>query len=300
MESFLQLLPWLITMVVLVGFSAFFSASEAALFYLPPRDRRAMQTGTRGEQAAISLLEEPDRLLSAVLFWNLLINVSYFAIASICSIRLEQIAGLGQSAPFGFAVAALFAIIFFSEMLPKSIGVLTPRRLARHLSLPLALAVRLVDPLMPLLRGINLISRRLIWPRFESEPFIDVADLERAIVHSGQDESLIRQEQAVLQNIVRLSNIRVEELMRPRTQFRTYHPPVSLSDLKVLPPSGYLLVTEPETSEIEKAIRLDNQFNLPAFNLERIAEPVLYLPWCRRSPAHWRKCLIAIGKSPSW
>ncbi len=280
MDSFLQLLPWLITMVVLVGFSGFFSASEAALFYLPPRDRRAMQSGTAGEQAAVSLLSRPDRLLSAVLFWNLLINVSYFAIASICSIQLEQIEGLGQSAAVGFAVVSLLSIIFFSEMFPKSIGVLAPRTLARFLSLPLAFAVRIVDPMMPFLRWIRLISQRLIWPGFEPEPFIEVADLERAIEHSGQDASLIRQEQAVLQNIVRLSNLRVEELMRPRTQFRTYQPPVNLQDLKTIPPSGYLLITEPDSREIERAIRLDNQFQFAATNLERSAEPVLYLPWC--------------------
>ncbi len=148
-------------------------------------------------------------------------------------------------------------------------------------SLPLALAVKIVDPLMPLLRGINLISRRLIWPSFEPEPFIEVADLERAIEHSGNSESLIYQEQAVLQNIVQLSNIRIEEWMRPRTQFQAYHPPVSLADLNgSLPASGYLLVTEPDSQEIEKAIRLDNRFHLPNENLERFAEPVLYLPWC--------------------
>ena len=116
-------------------------------------------------------------------------------------------------------------------MLPKSVGVLTPRLLARTVSLPLALAVKIVDPLMPLLAVVNLISRRLIWPSFEPEPFIEVADLERAIEHSGNNESLIYQEQAVLQNIVQLSDIRIEEWMRPRTQFQAYHPPVSLADL---------------------------------------------------------------------
>ena len=45
MDSFLQLLPWLIAMALLMACSGFFSASEAALFYLPPRDRRAMASG---------------------------------------------------------------------------------------------------------------------------------------------------------------------------------------------------------------------------------------------------------------
>jgi CBS domain containing-hemolysin-like protein len=279
MESILQLLPWLIAMTLLMAFSGFFSASEAALFYLSPRDRRVMASGTRGEKAALQLLEDPDRLLSAVLFWNLLINIAYFAIVSICSLKMEA-GDLGQTGATLFVALSLFAIIFFSEMLPKSVGVLTPRRLAKIVCLPLTLAVRIVDPLMPLLRSVNLVSRRLIWPGFQPEPFIEVADLEKAIEHSGSDESMIRQEQAVLQNIVRLSEIRVEEWIRPRGQFQTYQPPVSPQDLQSLPASGYLLVTEPGGREIEKAIRLDNMYELPEENIERFAEPVLYLPWC--------------------
>ena len=149
MDSFLQLLPWLMAMALLMACSGFFSASEAALFYLPPRDRRAMRSGTESEQAAVILLGDAERLLSAVLFWNLVINITYFAIASICSIWIEQNTSWGQTGAVVFAAVSLLSIIFFSEMLPKSIGVLTPRALARAVSFPLAMTVRLVDPLMP-------------------------------------------------------------------------------------------------------------------------------------------------------
>jgi len=275
------MLPLIGAMLALMACSAFFSASEAALFYLPSRDRRSMASGTRGEQIAISLLQDADRLLSAVLFWNLVINVTYFALASIVSIRMEDSSQLGQTWAVGFAIVSLMGIIFFSELLPKSIAVLIPRQLARLLSLPLALTVRAVDPIMPLLSSINLISRRLLWPSFEPERVIDVEDIERAIKHSGSDESLILQEQAVLQNIVQLSKIRIEEWMRPRGQFHVYRPPVAFQDIDdEVPPSGYLLISEPDGGEIEKAIRLDNQFQLPLTELEKLAEPVLYLPWC--------------------
>ena len=277
----MQLLPWLIAMAVLMACSGFFSASEAALFYLQARDRREMKTGSRAEHAAAILLKDPDRLLSAVLFWNLVINIVYFAISSKCAIRLEQDASMGQTAAVTFAVVSLLAIIFLSEMLPKSLAVLKPRSLSSLVGLPLSWAVRVVDPLMPMLSSVNLVSRRLIWPGFKPEPFMDVTDLERAIEHSGKDAALIKQEQAVLQNIVQLSTIRVEEWMRPRTQFESFRPPVKLSDLNgVVPPSGYLLVTESDSEEIEKAIRLDNQYQLEEDNLERFAESVLYLPWC--------------------
>jgi Mg2+/Co2+ transporter CorB len=280
-SAFQILLPWLVTMAVLLICSAFFSASEAALFFLQPRDRRMMAGGNPAQRMAVSLLDRPERLLSAVLFWNLVINIAYFSISSICALRIEQNPALGQSVAFGFAMASLLAIIFFSEMLPKSFAVLKPSLLAQTVSFPLSLAVRLVDPIMPLLQSVNLVSTRLIWPGFEPEAEIDVSDLERAIEHSSSDPNLIRQEQAVLQNVVQLSNILIEEWMRPRTQFMNFHPPVSLADLNgTVPASGYLLVTEDDTDNIEKAIRLDNQYELPEQNLEKLAKSVLYLPWC--------------------
>ena len=59
------------------------------------------------------------------------------------------------------------------------------------------------------------------------------------------DTPLIEQERATLRNIVMLSDIRAEEWMRPRTQFVTFRPPVSLADLQgKMTPSGYLLITE--------------------------------------------------------
>ena len=197
------------------------------------------------------------------------------------ALKIDRDEALGQSYAVGFAAVSLLAIIFFSEMLPKSFAVLKPRTLAQTVSLPLSLAVRLADPIMPVLKAVNLISRRLILPGFSSEPYLDVNDLERAIEISGNDAALMKQEQTVLQNIVQLSEIRADEWMRPRTQFETFQPPVKLKNLSgKIPASGYLLITESNSQEIEKAIRLDNQYNLPDDELERFAEPVLYLPWC--------------------
>ena len=287
MSELVSLAPWLITMMVLVGCSCFFSASEAALFCLRPSDRRSLKNGSGSEQAAYQMLRDPDRLLSAVLFWNLVINITYFAISSVVAIRIDRLESFGQGSAYAFGAGSLLAVIFFSEMLPKSFAVLQPLRLTQILSLPLSFFVRVLDPLMPLLRGFNLVTRRLLFPTFENEPYLGIEDLERAIEISGaegdadNETAIIRQEQAVLQNIVQLSSIRIDEWMRPRTQFVNFRPPVQLEHLQgKVPASGYLLITEEDSEEIEKAIRLDNHFHLPSENLERLSEPVLYLPWC--------------------
>jgi len=271
--------PWfLLAMAVLIVGSAFFSSSEAALFSLTGRRRRRLATGNRAQRLGARLLEEPDRLLSAVLFWNLVVNVAYFTMASIVAIQLKRQGHTAEAA--AFAVGSLLTIIVLSEMLPKLLAVLQPFGLITLLGVPLAAFVRVLDPVLPALRVANLLSRRLLWPRFQPEPYLRVHDLERAVRLSTRDAALVEQEQNVLESIVLLSELRADELMRPRIRLMTFRPPVSVSDLAGrLPPSGYLLVTEPEGDELTAAVALSRLSSVPDEHLERFAEPVVYVPW---------------------
>jgi Mg2+/Co2+ transporter CorB len=78
-------------------------------------------------------------------------------------------------------------------MLPKSVAVMAPARLSVLVGMPLSLAVRLVSPLLPLVKVTNLAASRLIWPTFEPEPEIDLADIERAIELGTDDAALLQQ-----------------------------------------------------------------------------------------------------------
>ena len=276
-----ELMPWLVGMAVLIACSAFFSASEAAFFYLKWEDRKHLQQGNRAQRIAVNLLADSDRLLTAVLFWNLVVNVVYFALVSVLAMRLDGESGAGRSISVGFTGGALLTLIVLSEMLPKSLAVLCARRLVGVMGMPLAVTVRVLDPLMPLLRSINTISRRLVWPEFQHEPSLAVTDLERAVDLSTADAKLVEQEKAALRNIVLLSDIRADEWMRPRTQFLAFQPPVSLAQLGgKMTPSGYLLVTEPSSEEVASAISLKELSDVPSDHLEHHAAPVVYVPWC--------------------
>ena len=273
------LAPGLAAMGVLILASGFFSCSEAAFFSLDVRERRLLATGRPSARVALRLLDDPDRLLTAVLFWNLLVNLVYFAIGSMVSLRFERADRPAEAA--GFALGSLLTLIILSEMLPKTLAVLVPRQAAVVVAVPLAASVRLLDPIIPALRTANLLSRRLFCPAFEPEPYLQVGDLERAVHLSTGNAALLKQEQQVLENIVLLSEIRVEELMRPRTNCRVFRPPVSLADLNgQLTPSGYLLVTEPDSDEVAGAVALKNLSRVPTENLEKHAHAVAYVPWC--------------------
>ena len=266
-------------MLMLAGASAFFSCSEAALFSLQRDDRRALAKGGAAGRTAIDLLANPDRLLTAILFWNLIINIVYFALASVVGIRLQKSDQQAEAA--ATALTSLVSLIVLSEMLPKTFGVQQSRRLATMLSLPLAAAVRVLDPFMPLFYAANKLLKRVLFPTFVPESYLEINDLERAITLSTKDQQLAAQERWALQNIISLSELQAEELMRPRRQYQSFKPPVHLDQLGgAITRSGYLLVTEPDNEEISAAIALNHMPNVPRGHLEEFAEPVIYIPWC--------------------
>ena len=100
--------------------------------------------------------------------------MTYFAIAAIIGAKLENSPAAGRSIAVAFTVFSLLTIIFFSEMLPKSVAVLRARSLAGVIGVPLAAAVRLIDPLMPALRVVTELSRRLLWPTLAQEDALEL------------------------------------------------------------------------------------------------------------------------------
>ena len=272
-------LPILAAIVVLMLFSGFFSASEAALFYLRDRDLRQMARGTTREMAVAKLMETPERVLSAILFWNLLVNMATFALLSLLSLRLED---SGQTiAAVVFAVGGLVAVIFFSEMLPKSIAVLTPRTFAVRCAGPIRMSLKIVGPLLPFLNAINTLTLRLVWPSLKPEPYLALQDLERAVQMSGPDTRLDLSQQRALESIVSLADRRIDEWMRPSGSLPRFAPPLTLDRLREMDWDGpYVLISEPDSDEIAKSLWLPGLANNRQKRLDTLADPVIYVPWC--------------------
>ena len=270
-------------MGILIVFSALFSGSEAAMFSLTHRNRKRLTRAGVGGRITTRMLADPERLLSAILFWNLLINMTYFAITAIVGSRLESDGSLGSPVAVAFTVASLLAIIFFSEMLPKSVAVLAPVRIAVMLGPPLLLAVRVVGPVLPVVTVVNRAASRLIWPSFKPEQEIDLADIERAINLGTDDAALLQRERMALQGLVEIAETRVGELMRPRNKLWMCSAPVDPDViLQGMPSGGYLMVTDSTGEMITHCVSIRRLRPSQLDDMSAFCEPVIYVPWSAR------------------
>ncbi len=275
-------------MGILILLSALFSGSEAALFSLTPRQRRRLGRKGVGGRIADRLLNDAERVLSAILFWNLLTNMVYFAIASIVAGRLEASAEAGARVALAFTAASLLTIIFFSEMLPKSLAVLSPLKASVLIAPPLSLAVRVVGPLLPLVKTSNLLASRLLWPAFEPENEIDLADIERAVELGTDDAALVARERVALRSLVEIAEMRASELMRPRSRLHLVRSPIDPQELFArTPPGGYAIITDDQGDQMigSLGVRMLRPSQMDDF--DDLVEPVIYVPWSATVARVW-------------
>lgn len=267
-------------MAALLVVSGFFSGSEAAFFSLTPSQRRTLGQGNQIDRSAEALAAKSERLLMGILFWNLAINIGFFTLASKLAILASETIG-STTIPAVVTVTSLLCMILCGEFLPKTFAVSYPMLVVRTVVLPLAAAVRLLDVIIPAIQFVNEYSRRLIWPGFKSEPYLELQDLDRAVELSTQDARLYEQEQQVLRNVIRLSDIRVEEWMRPRTQYLVFTPPLSLDQLGgIKTPSGYMLVTDSAGSDITHFIDFNTLNEQDVVHLDDMRQELEVVPWC--------------------
>ena len=134
----------------LLALSAFFSASETALFSLS-RERR------KSAPARVSrLLARPRELLITVLACNLLVNVFFFSLAA----QLYQ--GDSPQAKLGSALGALVALLVFGEILPKTLALRGSGAVSAMSSLALTPLVVILHPVtVAFSRTLELVTRAL-------------------------------------------------------------------------------------------------------------------------------------------
>jgi len=287
-----SLIAWFlsgISLITMLGLSALFSASEAALFSLTPLQRSQLDLKRRSDKAIEQLLMHPSQLLSCILLCNLFINITFFACANVISTWLTSTdAWAGWSVAFGFVTVA--AVILFAERLPKSLGVLAALKIGRIVSIPISFIMKVVKPLAIAMQWINDVSRRIIWPGLVPESILETVDLERAIELSETDSHMIDLEKGILQNILQLSDIQAPDWMHPRSQFYFITLPASPSDVKDWlklnseesqdEPHNIVLVLSAADGEIVSTTTLESIHDAAVKNSSPSTSPALYVPWC--------------------
>jgi putative hemolysin len=216
--------------VLLVGNAVFVMAEMALVSAKRGRLQTRADRGDRGAKAALTLLDNPNRLFSTVQIGITLIAIllGAFGEAAIADrvsawlveqpfIKERQLERVAQiSSLVGTVVLLTYVSLILTELVPKRLARAHAEAIASRLTPTMALIARLAAPLIWLLALSTDLVLRLVPVRASSDA--DSAEEEvKALLQSGTESGAFHQsEQELVERVFKMADLRIAALMVPR------------------------------------------------------------------------------------
>ena len=193
--------------------SGFSSGSEIAYFSLSPTDLAALDGERNVRDRKIQMLrEDSQRTLATILITNNFVNVT---IIMLCNYVFGSVVHFGPKAYWlqflTITVLLTFLLLLFGEIMPKVYSRQNPLKFCRNSVDGIVIFRKLFWPIENILLRSGVIAERVIQRK---NHVLSVDDLEQALELTDKED--IKDEQSMLQGIIRFGDETAKEVMTPR------------------------------------------------------------------------------------
>jgi len=202
------LLVFILSIVCAMLSSMMCSLFEATLLSLSTTQVELMTESHPRQGLALKKFKDNiDRPITAILALNTISNTIGATVAGASAVAL-----FGQQGLAWFSVSFTLAILLFSEILPKTIGVTFCRSIAPYMIFPLRIMILVSTPLIWLAK----IVTRLV-PNSNQTHHISAEELKIIASLSRKSGEIEADQEKVISNILQLGDKTVRQVMTPRT-----------------------------------------------------------------------------------
>ena len=225
----------LVALVILVAFSAFFSASETAFSSLNQiRLKSRAEDGDTSAARVLAMSEKYDKLLSTILIGNNIVNI---AAASIGTILFTRMLGAERGATVSTIVLTIIVLIF-GEVTPKSLAKEMPEKVATAVSPFLVLLMALMTPLTWLFTQWKKLLGHFV--HSGEADTITEGELMTMVSEAENDGELTDRESELIRSAIEFDDVEVEEILTPRVDVVAVEDDIPLEELaQTFAESGY-------------------------------------------------------------
>lgn len=225
----------LAALIILVAFSAFFSASETAFSSLNQiRLKSRAEDGDSSAARVLAMAEQYDKLLSTILIGNNIVNI---AAASIGTILFTQMLGAERGATVSTIVLTIIVLIF-GEVTPKSLAKEMPEKVATAVSPFLVLLMALMTPLTWLFTQWKKLLGHFV--HSGEADTITEGELMTMVSEAENDGELTDRESELIRSAIEFDDVEVEEILTPRVDVVAVEDDIPLEELaQTFAESGY-------------------------------------------------------------
>ncbi len=210
LSLFIDVLPYLAAIVILLLLSALISGSEIAFFSLTPAHLHDLEKENKGKIIG-KLLKKPKELLATILVANNFINIGIVILSTYSTaVLLQNIEGWWK---FVLEVIVVtFLILLFGEILPKVYANRNPVNFARLMATPLLILQKILYPVSVfLIKSSNIVEQKL---RKETDN-VSMEELSHVLELASDDETT-QDEKDLWEGIVSFGETEARQIMRPR------------------------------------------------------------------------------------
>lgn len=271
----------IIVLLILLSFSAFFSASEIA-YILSNKIKLEIKARKKNISAvnAYYFVQHPQIFFSTILLGN---NIANIALASISAVIFVKIFNWNE---FTILVVSSLLILFAGELIPKYLA----REDADGFILAAAIPLRAVSFILyPFERFVSKISVLLTHQAKNNEYQLNSIFSKESIeylINESHDAGIVdTKEKDIISKVLNLGDQRVYEAMRPRTEIVGVEASQSIDEaLSIFIDSGYskLPVYEESLDNIKGVIYLYDIFHSPK-KINEITKKTLFVPETKKS-----------------
>jgi len=210
-------LYWLFSLLlILLFFSAFFSASEIALMSLNRlRLYHLSQKGDKKAQMLRNILKEHQSVLSTILIGNNFVNVAASVIATALGLHF-----LGEEGLVYVTILMTFIFLIFCEITPKMYASTHSEQISKMFAWPIKIFIYILQPIVKLISFFSNLTLRVLGQGVDKKPqhILTSEEIKTIISLAEKEGAVAANERRMLQSILELTKTTVREVMVPRTE----------------------------------------------------------------------------------
>ena len=202
----------LVGVCVLLLLSGFASGSEIAFFSLAPKELSELNPEHSSRDKSIQMLrDDSERTLATILITNNFVNVT---IIMLCNYIFARVVDFGEAYWLQFlciTVLLTFLLLLFGEIIPKVYSRISPLTFCRRTVKGILFFRQLFWPIETILLSSGMLAEKVVQTK---NHVLSVDDLEQALELTDKED--IKEEESMLQGIIRFGDEMVREVMTSR------------------------------------------------------------------------------------
>ena len=217
-------------LLFLITLNGLFALSEMSIVASKKTRLSSMaESGDKGAAAALSLANDPNRILATTQLGLTFVTLleGSFGSSRFAAELATHISGWEWIEPWRYKIAEMgvlffitFATLVFGEMLPKRAALVKPEAIARIMA---PIAVNFIKTLSPLIAALSFCTNRMMallgLPTVRSEE-VSAEDVETMLEAAGQSGLITAREMTIMDNVWRLDERKVGAIMTPRQDIK--------------------------------------------------------------------------------